>query len=328
MKYVQFLCTLILAGCLTISCSEDHDCEEGLIETPNAIAPIDGTDYTASLLDCRLPKVQTFTIQGFAGGQITGNQGGTISIPAQSLFNQDGTPIDDQVEVSLLEMFSSGDVVACQLSTNTRNTSGSIEPTLSEGLLFFDIRFNGNPVVIQGEIQIFIPEENNAQEQLLFNSPSCPDIECMVTWENAGIAFPAEIIDPNGNNSTGYSSNTSQTGWYHIGQFNSSQNERTIIYDVPPPGFNNTNSNVFFNYRNEKIAVSLFEQYDTSLGVFSEVYNEIPINTQGQLIFVSRLNGMYQLDTSEVSVTQSVIGATTTTNETTEEQLITTINSL
>ncbi len=328
MKYAQFLLTLVLVGYLAISCSEDHDCEEGIIETPNAIAPIDGTDYNTSLLDCRLPKVQTFSIQGFEGGQITGDQGGTISIPAQSLFNQDGTPIDGQVEVSLLEMFTSGDVVACQLSTNTRNASGSIEPTLSEGLLFFDIRFNDDPVVIQGEIQVFIPEENNAQEQLFFSSPSCATIECMVTWENTGIAFPSEIIDPIGNTTSGYSGITSQTGWYNIAQFNPDNNQRTTVYNVPPAGFNNTNSNVFLSYTNNKITVSLFEQYDTNLGVFSEVYNEIPVDTQGLLIFVSRQDGTYIIDTSEISVTQSVIGATTNTSETTEDQLITLINSL
>ncbi|WP_299768648.1 hypothetical protein [uncultured Dokdonia sp.] len=328
MKYIQFLCALVLAGCLAISCSEDHDCEEGVIETPNAVAPINGADYTTSLLDCRLPKVQTFTIQGFEGGLLFGTQGGVINIPGQTLFNEDGTPIDGEVEVSLLEMFTSGDIVACQLSTNTRNAAGTIEPTLSEGLLFFDIRFNGNPVVIQGEIQIFIPEENNAQEQLLFNSPSCSDIDCMVTWENTGIAFPTEIIDPNGNNSNGYSGITSQTGWYHIGQFNPNQNERTIVYNVPPPGFNDTNSNVFFRYNNDKIAVSLFEQYDIGLGVFSEVYSEIPIETQGQLIFVSRQDGIYMVDTSEIRVTQNNIGATTTTIDATEEELITVINSL
>ena len=328
MKHVQLLYVLVLAGCLTISCSEDHDCEEGVIETPNAIAPIDGTDYTNSLMDCRLPKVQTFTIQGFAGGQIFGAQGGIINIPGQSLFNSDGTIIDGEVEVSLLEMFTPGEIVACQLSTNTRNTAGNIEPTLSEGLLFFDIQFNGQPVVIQGEVQVFIPEENNAQEQLFFNSPSCPDIDCMVTWENTGIAFPSEIEDANGAITMGYSAITSQTGWYHIGQFNPSQNERTIVYNVPPSGFDNTNSNVFLSYENDKIAVSLFEQYDANLGVFSEVYNEIPLETQGLLIFVSRQDGMYVLDTSEINVTQGIIGATTSTNGTTEDQLVTVINSL
>lgn len=330
MKYVQFLYTLFLAGCLAISCSEDHDCEEGIIETPNAISPIDGADYVASLLDCRLPKVQTFTIQGSTGGQILGTQGGIVNIPAQSLFNSDGTIIDGEVEVSLLEMFTSGDVIACQLSTNTRNATGNLEPTLSEGLLFFDISFNGQPVVIQGEIQIFIPEENNTQEQLLFNSPSCPNIDCTVIWENTqgAVAFPVEIVDPIGNTTTGYGAITSQTGWHSIAQFNPDTNQRTTVYNLPPSGFNDTNSNVFLSYDNDKIAISLFEQYDINLGVFSETYNEIPLNTQGQLVFVSRQDGTYMLDTSQIIVTQNIIGTTTNTSGATEDQLITVINSL
>lgn len=328
MKYIQFLYTIVLAGCLITSCSEDDDCDEGAIETPNAIATIDGADYTASLMECRQPKIQTFTIQGFAGGQLLGVQGSAISIPGQSLFNTDGTIIDGEVEVRILEMFTAGDVIACQLSTNTRNASGTIEPTLSEGLLFFDIRFNGQPVVIQGEIQIFIPEENNTGELLFFNSPSCPDLDCRVTWETIGSAFPSEIEDASGNITFGYSGITNQTGWYNIAQFNPSQNERTIVYNVPPAGFNDTNSNIFLSYTDDKIAVSLFDQFDLSLGVFSEVYREIPLDTQGHLIFTSRLDGIFRLDTSQILVTQDIIGTTTDTTERSEEQLITLINSL
>lgn len=330
MKNVLKLFAFIVAVILLASCSEDHNCEEGVIETPNSIAPIDGTDYMASLLDCRLPKVQTFNIQGFEGGQIFGTQGGFINIPPQSLFNEDGEIIDGEVEVRLLEMFTPGDAIACQLSTNTRNAQGNLEPTLSEGLLYFDILFNGDPVIIEAEIQVFIPQENNTEERLFFNSPSCPDVDCTVTWEIAPNeqAFPSEITDQNGALVNGYSSFTSQAGWHSIAQFNPNQNERTTVYNLGPPGFDITNSNVFLSYDTDKIAVGLFEQYDSNLGVFSETFNEIPLETQGQLIFVSRQEGNFLLDTSTISVSQDIIGATVNTTQTTEANLISTINSL
>lgn len=322
-----FICMISFA---ILSCTEDHDCEEGVIQTPNAIAAIDGAEYTASLLECRLPKVQTFTIQGFEGGQIVGSQGGAISIPPQSLFDENGAIIDGNVEVRLLEMFTAGEVIACQLSTNTRNATNSIEPTLSEGLLYFDILFNNTAVVINGEIQVFIPEDNNTGERFLFNSPLCPNLGCLVSWEITPIvqAFPSEILDQNGMIISGYSSFTLQAGWHNIGQFNQNANERTIVYNLPPTGFNTTNSNVFLKYDSDKIAVALFEEYDENLGVFSEIYSEIPTQTEGQLIFISKLDNSFLLDNSPVTVSQDIIGATLNVQNISEAQVITTINSL
>lgn len=330
MKNALLLCTIIAIALLTGGCSQENSCDEGVIQTPNALSLVDGEDYTASLLDCRLPKVQTFTIQGFEGGQIFGTQGGFINIPPQSLFNEDGEIIDGAVEVRLLEMFTPGDAIACQLSTNTRNAQNNLEPTLSEGLLYFDILFNGDPVIIEAEIQVFIPQENNTEQRLFFNSPTCPDVDCTVTWEIApnGQAFPSEITDQNGAVVNGYSSFTSEAGWHSVAQFNPNQNERTTVYNLGPPGFDITNSNVFLSYDTDKIAVGLFEQYDSNLGVFSETFNEIPLETQGQLIFVSRQEGNFLLDTSSISVSQDIIGTTVNTTQTTEANLIFTINSL
>lgn len=330
MKNIGLLSVIYILCLIGVSCSEEHNCEEGVIESPNAVSPIDGAAYTSSLLDCRLDKIQTFTLQGFEGGQVVGINSGAIQIPPQSLFTSDGEIIDAPVEVRLIEMFTPGDVIACQLSTNTRNAQQTIEPILSEGLIYFDILFNGEPVVINAEITVFIPEEDNLGERRFFNSPDCPELDCLVTWEN-GVnpeAFPFEIINDAGELIIGYAGFGLEAGWFNIGQFTQDPNDRTTVYNVSPSGFDNTNSNVFLKYDSDKIAVSLFENFDESLGVFSETYGEIPLQTQGDIIFVSNSNGNFLLDSTPVSITQDIIGVTVNIQNISEAQLITSINSL
>lgn len=330
MKILRLLSIATLVCLLGMSCSEEYNCEEGIIESPNAVTPINGAAYTSSLLDCRLDKIQTFTLQGFEGGQVVGINGGAIQIPPQSIFDSDGQIIDGLVDVRLLEMFTPGEVIACQLSTNTRNAQQTIEPNLSEGLLYFDILFNGEPVVINGEIVVFIPSDTNVDQRTFFNSPDCPELDCLVTWGN-GInpeAFPFEIFGNSGELIIGYAGFGFEAGWFNIGQFTQDTNDRTTVYNVSPSGFDNTNSNVFLKYDSDLIAVSLFENFDQSLGVFTETYGEIPLQTQGDIIFVSNNNGEFLLDNTPVSITQDLIGVTVTIQNLSEAQLITTINSL
>ncbi|MGK0250625.1 MAG: hypothetical protein ACI81G_000054, partial [Gammaproteobacteria bacterium] len=113
------------------ACSEDHDCDEGLIEVPNVVLPLGGADYAASIQDCRTPRIQTFTFQAFLGGTFRGPQNTQIIVPPQSIVNDDGEPIDGIVTLELIEMYDPGEIIACQLSTNGLSTARVPEPLLS-----------------------------------------------------------------------------------------------------------------------------------------------------------------------------------------------------
>lgn len=328
MKAIGYLICFIFSSFLLASCSEDHDCEEGVIESPNAVATIDPTSYQDALADCRLPKVQNFSINGGEGGQVFGMFGTVITIPPQNLTDSNGVLIDGPVDIQLLEFYNNGDIVACQLSTNTLNTTGSIEPTFTKGLIYSAITFNGNPVTVLESIQIFIPDEGNGEELVQFMSPSCPDIQCRVLWErNLNTEVIGGTIDnPDGTLTTGYSTFIQELGWLSIGQFNQST-DRTTVYNKAPDGYEMSNSDVFLVYDSSEIGIGLLSQYNESLGVFDENFGEIPIGQVASFVLTGRQD-QYQFSTDSVTISQNIIGVTTDISTGTEEELATAINAL
>src|SRR5690606_17323472 len=182
MKFFStFLCLgfLIFQGCSSAS----DDCEPGPIEYPNQQGEIDGLAYKNSLLDCRLPKVQTFEFNSFAGAEIVATQKTVFFISPETFFELDGSPIDGPITFSVLVMYIPDEIIACQLSTNGMNDTQTVEPLLGESIFFINATYNGNPVRMDREIMVFIPSENRDLELSLFNSPKCSDLECDVLWE-------------------------------------------------------------------------------------------------------------------------------------------------
>ena len=145
MKTLKLSAAILALACLCLSCSEDHDCDVGLVELPNATAPLLGVEYAESLLECRQPRVQRFSFQGFLGGTFLGTQGTQIIIAPQSILNQDGTPVDELVTLELIEMYQPGEIIACQLSTNGLSTTNTPEPLLSEGIYYVNLRLESDP---------------------------------------------------------------------------------------------------------------------------------------------------------------------------------------
>lgn len=328
MKKLAHLLIVILAIAGATSCSEDQDCEEGVIQVPNAVATVDGTSYQAALTDCRLPKIQSFTIQGAEGGQITGASGTVITIFPQSLVDSNGELIDGLVSVDLLEFYNNGEIVACQLSTNTLNDASSIEPTLAKGLVHLNITFNSEQVTPLETIQVFMPSDNITETFFQFNSPSCPEVVCRVLWErNINTEVVGTTIDnPDGTLSNGYLTFIQNLGWISIAQFNQAA-DRTTVYNKASPGYNTTNSDVFLVYDSIDIGVGLLTSYNQTLEVFDETFGEIPLGQQATFVFTSR-DSQYQFSTNSRVITQDIIGVTTGLSAASEQELVDAINSL
>ncbi len=327
MKKIIFLwITCILTG-LYLSCSEDETCEAGVIELPNAVALVDGASYQAALLDCRIPKVQTFTLSGSEGGQVEGNTGTAIFIPPQSITNSDGALIDGPVTLELLEFYTNGASVACQLSTNTLNDANAIEPTLSKGMLYINLTSNGEQAFLNEGAQVFVPNTDTSQNLNQFTSPTCPNIECEVLWErNLNTEVTASQIDnPDGTVTTGYLTFIQDLGWISIAQYDQNP-DRTIIYNKAPSGYALGNSKVFFVYEDTDLGIALLS-YNDALNVFTESFSQIPIGRVGTFVFVSRTT-TYQLATDTVLVSPEIIGVTLETSAVSESDLINMINNL
>lgn len=332
MKLIHLTWIFTLTTLLTIGCSSDadEDCVKGPLQLPNAVGPIDGAQYQASLLDCREPRIQNFRASNLTGSVITGAQGTTIFVNPQS-FEQNGIFIDGDVEVELIEMYRPGEIIACQLSTNGINLSGTIEPLFSESIFYLNITYEGAAVTFLQPLRVFAPSENLGEQQFLYASPSCPQLECTVLWEEVISTVPVfekPIEGPTGEPIFGYQALVQDIGWKNIGRYNEDASPRTTVYNKAPTGYNDTNGNVFICYDTASTAIGLYSDYDTNLEVFTEQYAQIPTGLMTDVIFVTVQNNQYLYGTKRGMVAPDFLTATLETTSTDETGMINALNNL
>ncbi len=313
---------------LFIACSSNHqNCEEGLLQYPNAEQIFNGSEYRQSLQDCRLPKVQTYTFMAFQGAEIIGNQGTILHVNPLSFTDLNGNIIDGEITLSLLEMYNPSDMIACQLSTNGINPNGTIEPLFSEGIFYIEITFNSQPVTITNPVLLFVPSESSGLPLSKFESPSCPDLLCEVLWERQNnvevleepYVTAAGIVIP------GYRTSVQLTqGWHSIARYSSTQN-KTTVYNKAPNGYNKTNSNVFVVYNSPSLTVGMFPYFSETNKVFYQ--NNLPVEQDASIVFVSKQENQFVFASQTTTITPNLVTATLDSqNFNTEEELINSIN--
>ncbi len=323
---------LVLGVIFLLACSSDGDenCTVGAIHSPNAQDPIDGAEYQASLMECRLPRVQNFSASNIMGEEILAQQGTRIFVNPQT-FTKDGNIIDGDVDIALIEMYEPGEIIACQLSTNGVNLSGNIEPLFSESIFYLDITYQGAPIEFIQPIRVFIPSNNLGEQQFLFHSPTCPELECTVLWEEEITSVPVfekPYIDATGVKVFGYQTVMQTLGWKNIGRYNTDPSPRTIAYNKAPTGYNKTNGNVFLCYDTASTAIGLFDAYNANLDVYSETHSQIPEGIIADAIFVTVQNNQYEYGTKRGTVTTDFLTTTLSIQRTDEAGLINAINGL
>jgi|GEM_PF-3347558 len=332
MRFLPFYIGILFLSVALNACSNDEEanCDDGPIVLPNAVDPIDGAEYRQSLMDCRLPRVQTFLASNIEGAQIMAAQGTILFVNPQTFIDVNGEFIDGDVTISLIEMYEPGEIIACQLSTNGITTTNLIEPIFSESMFYIDITYQDRPVTFLQPIRVFAPSDNLGIQQFLFSSPSCPELECTVLWEfdPEGQVFEEPIVDPVGNKIFGYSIFLSDVGWKDIGRYNTDANTRTTVYNKAPNGYNKSNANVFIHYNTPSTAIGLFERYDTDFDVFTESFGQLPVDTAADVVFVTVQNNQYVFGTNRVTITQDLVTATLEPSEANENNFINAINNL
>ncbi len=320
---------------LVVSCSSssDQDCEEGLITYPTPEQILSGDQYRQSLEECRVPKIQTYQVSNITGGEVIANQGTAFSVNPQTFLDQNGNFIDGDVTFEILEMFTQGDIIACQLSTNGVNPENNIEPLLTEGLFYLNITYNNQPVTIIQNIDVFIPSSNLGNFNYMFLSPSCPNLLCQVLWERDDTVEVIEepYITNSGIVIDGYKSHINQNGmgWHNIGRYLPQNTNRTTLYNKTPSGYNKTNSNVFLIFNQNALAISLFEKYDDDSKFFTEFHSQLPKDFEAQLIFITKQSQEFLYASKPVTITENKITTTLEINsEQEEETLINALNDL
>ncbi len=325
---LRLLYLLLGAFCLQACSNQIDDCITNPVVYPNRVE-INGSAYQNSLIACREGKLQTYKFVGAQEFTIKAAQGTVIQIFPDS-FSQNGVIIQDTLTLTLLEMYTPGALIACQLSTNGLNSGQSVEPLLSEGIGYIEIRHNGQPVELVGEFFLFMPSQNNNLSLSVFRAPNCQDLHCDVLWENTGHPVsPYQLIDAAGNPTvSGYRALLTTLGWFSFARFNPDPAPRGILYNKAPSGYTATNSKVFLTYDSPSIGVGLFSAYDSINMVFSEKYGEIPNQSAGHVIFVSKDANAYRYEAVPVVTEDGKITFTQQLQTGDAEELIQYINHL
>lgn len=326
--YIPFFALgfLIFTACS----SSTDDCEAGPVEYPNQQGEIDGTVYRNSLMDCRLPKVQSFEFNSYQGAQIVASQGTALNISPNIFFDLDGNPIDGRISFSILEMYDPGDIVACQLSTNGLNSAQQIEPLLSESIFYIEAYHNGNPVRMEGEMEVFIPSEVSNLQLSLFHSPTCSQLQCSVLWEEIPrrVVNAGEYVDAAGNIITGYRSVVTGLGWFSFARYNSSAAPRGILYNKALAPYNLGNSNVFIKYEGNSTAIGMYSEFDANSQVFSEKYGQIPADIPSHVIFVGKPGNSFNFKAAGLITENGKITVTRQLQSGSETELVDYVNNL
>lgn len=155
------------------------------------------------------------------------------------------------------------------------------------------------------------------------------DAQGGVDWKRGG--NPAGGTNGGVDNQNGtYYTVFNQFGWTNVDRFYSDPRPKTTIQATVPSGYDNTNCSVYLHYDGEGNALARLDTYNTTTGIFSEHYGQIPIGLVCHMIFATEDNGQWRYAIKAVTITA---GATYnfSLSETTlgsEAQLVAAINAL
>jgi hypothetical protein len=187
--------TLLIFG----ACQKDKDAEEN--QNSEVSQTLD--EYYQENRD---NSVQTFIVDANTPIEVTGEQGTTVTIPANNFLDVNGNIVTGNVEVKLIEVFSKLDMFKTDITTVTAEN----EMLISGGEFFLDVTLPGSDLglrPIEGMI-VKVPAEVEDPNMLLWVNQGAG-------WELAGSADR----DPDGEMQPwdeGYIASIVSGGWYNF----------------------------------------------------------------------------------------------------------------
>lgn len=196
----KLILTSIISGVLFSCTNESTVTQEDNQINLEIEARISIPDSKASiLLDKLKPKSQFFEFNGGSDISIIGKNGTHVYIPRNSFINEEGQTIKEEIDMELIEVLSVSDFIKLNLQTLS---NGNL--LQSEGMLFLDVKSNGQAVALAPEkkLQIELPKIRNynaASDIRIFSGAY--DSLGNINWseksriDNKLIPLPLELFD-------------------------------------------------------------------------------------------------------------------------------------
>ena len=164
MKTNQVLMTALIAIAVLAGCKKE---ESGGVVVPaaNPDQSVLGQLFTNNVANAR----QYFTVNAASGGQVIGTKGTKLNFGPGTFLLADGTPVTGQVDVSLVEVLSIGDMIWLNKQT-VGNDNGTLKLLRSGGAINVSAAQSGSPLrITQGGLVVRIPTDVGDAAMMLFS---------------------------------------------------------------------------------------------------------------------------------------------------------------
>ncbi|WP_264520264.1 hypothetical protein [Flavobacterium sp. N1994] len=323
-----FLTALILI-IITISCSSSDNGNS----LPTAIK---FNKLKTDALNSLTQHFQFNTADGYAS--FTSSKGVQISFSAIAL-SLNGNPVTGTIDIEYIEIFDGGNMLVTGKHTMGKMPDGNHSLLLSGGEFYINATKNGQQLELQGTITLGIP--TNLTDGDNGGNPN------MTLWnktENDSVWVPNENNNPAGANgvelgqgqiATGngfsiYYAYVGTFGWTNVDCFYNYTGPKTTILASVPNGYTDQNSAIYLHYDGKGNALAKLDTYDTTTGLFTEHYGQIPIGLACHIIFATEDNGHFRYAIKAVTISAGEVYNFTLSETTvgTQEQLTAAINAL
>ncbi len=321
MKNLKTLSTSLLAAIvLFASCKKETEETESNTPSPSPSGP-SAAQLRTFFQDNREDMEQTFTIDASSPTLITGNQGTTIQFYPNSFETQSGVSVTGNVEVTLVEIYSKGDVVLANTPTMGNTFGGGIEPLITGGEFFVEVTQNGVALDLKpGVIYTMsaLPPGGTDPQMTLFYGDESRGNDTLV-WD---LADSARFLT-SGNE---YNFFPDSLNWINCDYFYFNPNPKTNLSAVIPAGYTNATCKVFVSFDGLNSMTSFFSYNAGVYSTFSPY--QLPVGLDVHLIAISVINGVTHASITPASITTNIQVSINPLVATTQAQLRTDINNL
>ena len=276
-----FFLLLLLAGCTEDKVDPDVN-EAPKIELPPEEKPQELPGDVTTIFKELETIAQTFDVDAGEAHFIEGKAGGTISIPANSLVDGNGTPVDGGVRIEFIEIYTIRDMI---LSNKPTVSDGQL--LLSGGEFYINITQEGEPLQLAEGKNIFysIPTDEIVEDMILFVGDSTDDGS--INWtpvEGSNVSVDGRQ-DNEGGVEFAFYFEFNRFGWINCDKFFNDPRPKTDVFVTVPEGQGPENTAVFIAVRDELSVLRMY--WDPEKEAFRA--NNLPIGLSIFIVGIAEL---------------------------------------
>jgi len=308
-----------------LSCDDNH--EKPAAPTPDAEAL---TSFVSTNID---ERIQTFTLNATAGGEVVGSEGTIVKFEASAFLTLDGNLVTGNVTVELIEIYDRASMLLTQKPTVGRNDDDDLAMLVSGGEFFVNATQAGNQLKLASGYQLIVPTSNtdgpDNDMQLFTGVEECEGDRCKIVWdEEKERGLEIGEFQTTGGVFSVYYAFQSQFCWTNIDRWYNDPRPKTTIFVDVPEGFDNTNCAVYIVYDGEPTALGRFDMYDEETGMFTEHYGLIPVGLEAHIVLVSIIEDEIHYAIQATTIVENHIEVIDDVQSITEEELVDLIDDL